>query len=169
MNEGLLPARAGFHPVQLLLFLTEQTVLSSSELQPHPVQSHGYVSMATVSNRVHMGKHWKQKERERGGMMKKRKVSPWKSKPGITCWLRSSASTALPWSALAFPWQPHPLGSTGCLLGLPLANSQTAIINTDDATLPSVLGGCEHSELYTASGQMRCLRGWAVGSIKPVG
>ncbi|KAK5864356.1 hypothetical protein PBY51_015605 [Eleginops maclovinus] len=30
---------------------------------------------------------------------------------------------------------------TGCLLGSPLANSQTVIINTDDATLPSVLGG----------------------------
>lgn len=72
MNEGLHPAREGFHPFQLL-FLNEQTPLSSSELQPHPVQSHGYVSMATVSNWVHMGKQQEQKERARERGEKKRK------------------------------------------------------------------------------------------------
>lgn len=97
MNGGLHPARGGFHPFQLL-FLNEQTPLSSSKLQPHPVQSHGYVSMATVSDWVHMGKQREQKERAKererdretvvggggGGAWRRRKkvVSPWKSKPG---------------------------------------------------------------------------------------
>lgn len=86
--------------------------------------------------------------RERGGG-RKNKVSPWKSKPGrgfdwhhigrpadwevqlsLCCpaaWQRSH-DNCIP----RFTW---------CLLGLPLANSQTVIINTDDATLPSVLRG----------------------------
>lgn len=78
MNDGLHPAREGFHPFQLL-FLNEQTAFPSSELQPYPVQSHGYVSIATVSNWVHMRKLWEQREHERE---RENKVSPSMSEPG---------------------------------------------------------------------------------------
>lgn len=150
MTEGLHPATEGFHPFQLL-FLNEQTALSSSELQPHPVQSHSCVTMATVSNRVHMGAQRKtERARERERKTKDREeekfLVSWKSEPGITRAELLTEKVQPPLRCPAAPPRSHgdrfPRFS-GRLLALPLANSQTVIINTDDATLPSVLGGCE--------------------------
>lgn len=103
MNDGPHPAREGFHPFQLLS-LNEQTVLSSSERQPHPVQSHGYVTMATVSDWVHMGKLRERRGRGRESQTEENteSFSSEEQKPGgwQTCGRRSSALFFL------FPWQP---------------------------------------------------------------
>lgn len=87
-----------------------------------------------------------------------RKVSPWKSKPGQGFDWHHMGRPADWQIQLALCCPAAQRGShdncipqfTGCLLGLPLANSQTVIINTDDATLPLVLRGQQGQQCVRA-------------------